>query len=80
MDKSTLVQVISQAIIWANVDQDLYRHMASIGHIELSHNEITGDYHLIGVTVAYLANMNDIQRTNLTQDFCNIRNFNDIGN
>ena len=26
-----------QAITWANVDQDLCRHMASLGHIELTH-------------------------------------------
>ena len=26
-----------QAITWANVDQDLCRHMASLGHNELLH-------------------------------------------
>ena len=62
-DKSTLVQEISQVIIWANVDQDLCPHMTSIGYIELNHNERTGEYHLTGVTVAYLTNINDIQRT-----------------
>ena len=39
-DKSTLVQewlgaVRQQAITWANVDPDLCRHMASLGHNEL---------------------------------------------
>ena len=39
-DKSTLVQVRlgaikQQAITWANVDWDLWRHMASLGHNEL---------------------------------------------
>ena len=37
-DKSTLVQVMAwhQAIIWANVDSDLCRHMVPPGHSELS--------------------------------------------
>ena len=40
-DKSTLVQVMvaavrQQAIIWTNVDPDLCRHMASVGHKELN--------------------------------------------
>ena len=41
-DKSTLVQVIwlgairQQAFTWANVDPDLRRHMASLGHSELN--------------------------------------------
>ena len=40
-DRSTLVQVMAlclqqQAITWANVDQDLSGHMASLGHKELS--------------------------------------------
>ena len=39
-DKSTLVQVMAwrvreQAITWNNVDPDLSRHMASLGHNEL---------------------------------------------
>ena len=39
-DKSTLVQVMAwwhqaKAITWANVDPDLCRHMASLGHNEL---------------------------------------------
>ena len=39
--KSTLVQVMAwclrqQAITWANVDPDLWRHVASLGHIELN--------------------------------------------
>ena len=39
-DLSTLVQVMAcgvkqQAITWANVDPDLCRHMASLGHNEL---------------------------------------------
>ena len=39
-DKSTLVQVMAcavwqQAITWANVDPDLCRHMALLGHNEL---------------------------------------------
>ena len=39
-DKSTLVQVMlgairQQAITWANVDPDLCRHVASLGHNEL---------------------------------------------
>ena len=33
-DKSTLVR--QQAITWASVDLDLCRHMASLGHNELS--------------------------------------------
>ena len=32
-DQSTLVLVI--AITWANVDPDLFRHIASLGHNEL---------------------------------------------
>ena len=39
-DKSTLVQVLGvvrqQVGTWANVDQDVYRHLASPGHNELS--------------------------------------------
>ena len=38
-DKSTLVQVMvycrQQAITWTSVDQDLQRHMASLGPNEL---------------------------------------------
>ena len=39
-DKSTLIQVMAlcrqeQAITWASVDQDLCRHMVSLGHSEL---------------------------------------------
>ena len=38
-DKSTLAKVMAwcnqeQAITWGNVDLDLYRHMASLGHSE----------------------------------------------
>ena len=38
-DKSTLIQLMAgvvrqQAITWANVDPDLHRHMASLGHSE----------------------------------------------
>ena len=39
-DKSTLVQVMvwcRQAITWANVEPDPCRHMASLGHNELTH-------------------------------------------
>ena len=41
-NKSTLVQAMDccarqQAITWSNVDPDLCRHMASLGHNELSH-------------------------------------------
>ena len=41
-DKSTFVQVMAwclrqQASTWANVDLDLCRHMASLGHNELMH-------------------------------------------
>ena len=40
-DKSTLVQVMAwcrqqEAITWTNVDPDLCRHMASLGHNELT--------------------------------------------
>ena len=40
-DKSTLVQVMmcgirQQAIMCANVDPDIYHHMASLGHNELN--------------------------------------------
>ena len=38
-DKSTLVQVMAvrqQAISWSSVDQDLQRHMVSLGPNELS--------------------------------------------
>ena len=42
-DKSTLVQVM--AITWANVDPDLCRHMASLGHSELSNNSQHLWYH-----------------------------------
>ena len=37
-DKSDLVQVMAQqqAITWANVDPDPFRHMASLGHNELT--------------------------------------------
>ena len=43
-DMSTLVQVIAlclqqQAITWANVDPDLSRHMASLGHRELNRHQ-----------------------------------------
>ena len=31
--------VRQQAITWANVDPDLYRHLASPGHSELSNHE-----------------------------------------
>ena len=46
-DKSTLVQVRAwcghqQAITWANVDPDLCRHMASLGHNELTHRPLGG--------------------------------------
>ena len=34
-DQSTLVAWRQQAITWANVDQDLCRHMASLGYNEL---------------------------------------------
>ena len=42
-DKWTLVQVMAfswwhQAITWANVDPNLSRHMASLGHNELTLN------------------------------------------
>ena len=36
-DQSTLVR--QQAITWANVDPDLCRHMASVGHNELINNK-----------------------------------------
>ena len=40
-DKSTSVQVMDlavrqQAITWANINQELCRHMASLGHNELT--------------------------------------------
>ena len=33
---SPLNQVMAQAIIWPNVDLDLWRHMASLGHNKLN--------------------------------------------
>ena len=42
-DKSTLAQVMawcSQAITWANVDQDLYHHMTPLGYNVLNHSTV----------------------------------------
>ena len=37
-----------QAITWANVDPKLWRHMASVGHNELTSQHILGDWFSIG--------------------------------
>ena len=47
-DKSTLVQVMAwchrqQAITWASVDPDLWHHMTSLGHTELTHCSLVQD-------------------------------------
>ena len=39
--KPTLMQVMAWCRqTWANVDPDLYRHMASLGHNELTINDL----------------------------------------
>ena len=43
---STLLMISQQAITWISVDQDLQRHMASLGPNELIHSshQIVGPY------------------------------------
>ena len=50
-DQSTLVQVMAcavrqQAITWANVDPDICRHMASLGHNELKMEKLSNFKHI----------------------------------
>ena len=64
-DKSTLVQVMAwsirqQAIIWTNVEQVLCRHVASLGHNELTH--------WAGVTYICLKNLTILGSDNVRED------------
>ena len=37
---------MQQAIIWANVNADLYRHIMSLGHNELTHHPWNVEAHI----------------------------------